>query len=166
MRKQTGKLSLLVVYLLIFATGCGAVKYLGFGMASINLQPSKTMNLGNNGSPLPTIVRIYQLKSKYKMEKADFKSLWRNDKVVLDDTLLEKKEVTVYPGQKQEIKIEKKDEARFIGIVAIFRKPNEETNGWKHIAELTSWTIGSQDIQLIVGKDELKIGILEEEKNR
>jgi type VI secretion system VasD/TssJ family lipoprotein len=78
--------------------------------------------------------------------------------------LLEKKEVTIYPGKKQEIEIEKKDDAKYIGIVAIFRKPNEEQDKWKHIVELSSWNVGSQGINIILGKDNLKIGVLEEEE--
>jgi type VI secretion system protein VasD len=145
--------------------GCGAFSFLGFGMASVNLQPSKTMNVGDEKQPLPIEVRIYQLKSDYKMKKADFKSIWKNDKGVLDETLLDKKEVMVYPGKNLEIEIEKKDEAKYIGVAAIFRKPDEESDGWKHIIELSSWNIGSQDIDLIIGKNSLKVGVLEEEEN-
>lgn len=166
MRKQNSKFLTFSAccWMILSLVGCGAFTFLGFGKASVNLQPSKTMNVDDNGNPLPTVVRIYQLKSKYKMDKADFKSLWKNDKVLLDDDLLEKKEITVYPGKKQEIKIEKKDDAKYIGIVAIFRKPNEEQGKWKYTAEFSSWNLGSQDIDIILGKDNLKIGVLEEEK--
>jgi type VI secretion system VasD/TssJ family lipoprotein len=80
MRKQNSKLLMFSAYfwMIMSLVGCGAFTFLGFGTASVNLQPSETMNVDDNGNPLPTVVRIYQLKSKYKMEKADFRSLWKN----------------------------------------------------------------------------------------
>ena len=165
MRKQSSGLLLLFLCLgaSVFLTGCGYFRYVGLWMPDVNLQPSSKMNPGENGEPLPTGVRIYQLTTKDKMEKSDFKSLWKNDKAVLDDTLLAKKEVTVYPGKIQEIEIKKKSGASYIGVMAIFRKPNEESGKWKYIVKLTPWTFGSQDIDLIIGKDALKAGVLGEE---
>ena len=168
MYKKSGKLISMIVSLLIF-TGCGVQKMLkesvGIGLANLHLYPADMMNVDDNQNPLPTIVRIYQLKSKYKMEKAGFKTIWRNDKETLDDDLLEKQEITVYPGKNREIGIEKKENARYIAIVAIFRKPDTETNLWKQIIEFESWTIGSQNIEISIEKDRLKIGVEEEEKH-
>ncbi len=158
--------SLFVSFLLLPSLGCGVTNMLGFGAAGINLQPSETMNIGENGNPLPTVVWIYQLKSKARMEKADFKTIWRSDKEVLDDDLLEKKEIMIYPGKNQEIALEKKDKTRYIAIIAIFRKPNEETGKWKQIIDANSWTIGSQELNSILGKDILKLGVLEEKEDK
>jgi type VI secretion system protein VasD len=155
-----------VSFLLLPSLGCGVSKMLGFGEAEINLQPSEIMNIGENGNPLPTVIWIYQLKSKDRMEKADFKTIWRSDKEILDDDLLEKKEIMIYPGKNQEIELEKKDNTRYIAIIAIFRKPNEETGKWKQIIDADSWTIGSQKIDVIVGKDVLKLDVLEDEKDK
>ena len=167
MYKKSGKLISIIVSLLIF-TGCGVQKiikeYVGIGLANIHLRPANMMNVDDNGNPLPTIVRIYQLKSKYKMEKADFKTIWRNDKETLDDDLLEKQEITVYPGKNRKIAIEKKENARYIAIVAIFRKPDTETNQWKQIIEFESWIIGSQNIEIGIEKNSLKIGVEEKEE--
>jgi type VI secretion system protein VasD len=164
MRKFNGELLLLLTCFFISGlSGCGVM---GFGMAKVNLQPSKLMNVSDDGNPLPTVVWIYQLKSKNKMEQANFMAIWRNDKEILDDDLLEKKEVTIYPGKAQDIETKKKDGAGYIAIVAIFRNPDEDTNKWKQIFELASWSVGSQKINVIIAENSLKVGILKESESQ
>lgn len=75
------------------------------------------------GRPLPTIVRIYQLKSVARLELATFETLWRTPAVALGDSLLSVEEMTVYPAARIARTVARVPEARFVVAVAIVRQP-------------------------------------------
>ena len=161
MNKHAEKTICLVYLLAVLFSGCGC---LGFGTTDVYLYPAKKMNADDLGQPLPTVVWVYQLKSKDRMEQADFKAIWKNDKGALADDLLEKKEITIYPKEIQRVKLDEKEGVKYIAVVAIFRKPDEEANTWRKIIEVRSLTLGSQDIDLTVEQNVLKVGILKLEE--
>ena len=75
------------------------------------------------GRPLPTIVRIYQLKSVSRLELSTFETLWRTPTVALGDQLLSVEEMTVYPATRVARTVARVPEARFVVAVAIVRQP-------------------------------------------
>ena len=97
------------------------------------MESSKFLNLDDAGSPLPVIVRIYQLKEKDKMEKADFVSLWKSDQDILGEDLVERKEITLLPDSSIDLKIEADLEkgVKYIGIMVLFRRP--QGDNWRQI---------------------------------
>lgn len=110
------------------------------------LEGSKLLNLDDEGISLPVIVRIYQLTDKDEIEKADFGSLWKSEKEILGKELLDRKEITLQPNLKVEIKVEPLKEARYMAIMALFRKP--EADYWRQIIPIRDSKVRSIEIKV------------------
>ena len=132
-------LSALLIMLIMGAVtvGCGS----GMKDVRITLLPTDRLNPDESGAPLSVIVRVYQLKNRERFERADFRALWKNDEKVLEGDLLERKEVTVYPETKTsvELQVDQKKGVQFLGVMALFRKPEGEL--WRQItsSDVSSW---------------------------
>jgi type VI secretion system protein VasD len=91
----------------------------------VTLVSSDHLNPDKNGKPLSVVVRVYQLSSKDRFEKADFLSLVRADQRVLDKDFLARREVTLLPDSKEVIQEDRKDGAQYIGVMALFREGDQ-----------------------------------------
>jgi len=102
---------------------------------------------------------VYQLKGKSKFQQATFNDLWKSDKDVLGDEMVDRKEMTVQPGAKAELEIdlEVKRGATYLGVMALFRKHDVE--GWRQIVEASSSALNpmTPKVKLIVDKNMLKL---------
>ena len=98
------------------------------------LAASKFLNLDDSGESLSVVVRIYQLSEKDRLEGADFSILWKSDQEILKEHLLDRKEITLQPDSRQVVKIEPKEEAKYLAVMALFRRPQGVT--WRQIVPL------------------------------
>lgn len=92
------------------------------------------LNPDESGQSLPTVVRIYQLKSAAKLREADFAAVYRNPKEGLGEDLLAMEEVVLAPNATERRRLDRKPEARALAAVAIFRRASGAA--WRAIAEL------------------------------
>ena len=117
---------------------------------------SKAPNQDDKGEPLPVVIRIYQLAGKDKLEKASFKSLWKNDKEVLENDLLDRKEVTIYPDSETplDLEVDTKKGAQYLGVMGLFRNPQGDT--WRLVVPVKGGFF-KQSIRLIVDKQTLRL---------
>lgn len=83
----------------------------------------RRQNPDERGRALPTIVRIYQLKSVARLELSTFETLWRTPAQALGDQLLAVEEMTVYPDTRVTRTVARVPEARYVAAVAIVRQP-------------------------------------------
>lgn len=118
----------------------------GRKVITVSLAGSKTLNLDDGGSPLPVIVRVYQLKGKEKIEGADFISLWKDDQKMLEGELLDRQEITLLPDTQVEVKIDPKEGSEYLALMALFRKP--QGNGWREIIPLKGKKVRSVEISV------------------
>lgn len=117
---------------------------LGVGCSSetkkwrVQMVPTDKINLNDAGDSQPVLVRVYQLKARERFQQATFKALWKGDKEVLEDDLVDRKELMVHPEKKADlyIDLDVKHGAAYIGVMALFRQPDVE--GWRQVAETTS----------------------------
>ena len=126
--EQTALVFLSLLLIIAAGTACGGKQQIRMAIES-----SKFTNPDDTGSPLPVVIRIYQLREKDKMEKAVFMSLWKSDQEILGEDLLERREVTLLPDSTMDLKIEADMEkgTKYIGIMALFRKP--QGDNWRQI---------------------------------
>jgi type VI secretion system protein VasD len=89
----------------------------------VTIAASAQVNAGVDGRGLPVQVRLYQLKSEAKLLNAFFEDVWNDDAKTLEGDLLGMREVTVFPGQSQELDLEQLPDSRVLGAVALFREP-------------------------------------------
>jgi type VI secretion system VasD/TssJ family lipoprotein len=87
----------------------------------VTLAASAQLNAGVDGVGVPVQVRLYQLKGQSKLQSAFFEDIWKDAAATLGEDLLATREITVFPGQRQEVPLEQLPESRVLSAVAIFR---------------------------------------------
>jgi type VI secretion system protein VasD len=108
----------------------------------VNLSSTANLNMNEDKEPLPVVVRVYQLSQRQPFEAASFKELWKNDMVTLGNSLLIKEEEVIDPAYSEKLEMPRHDQAKYVGVVAIFRDPEPER--WKGITSLSTSWIGRQ----------------------
>jgi len=120
----------LCLTLFISLTGCPKkavnVELLLDATASVNPDPQ--------GQPLSVVVRIYQLKDKGRLEKADYTAILKSDKSTLADDLLDTRERVLEPGKTETVPLQPDPAARYLGVVALFRAPVGDS--WRRIVPI------------------------------
>lgn len=100
----------------------------------VTLSAGKHLNPDVANRSLPVQVVIYQLRDDQAFRQATFTELWQNDKEVLRESLLSRRELSIAPGSKTHITLNHNKEATYIGAIAIFRHPqNGHWRGYKRI---------------------------------
>ncbi len=89
----------------------------------LTLTASDRINPDDEGRPLPTQFRIYQLKSLSRLETVEFEDLWRRAPEVLAEDLLHADEMTLYPSKQQVKSITRDPKANYLVGIAIVRRP-------------------------------------------
>ena len=102
--------------------------------ANLRVEATDRMNPDEDGRPLPTLVRVYQLGSIGTMETASFDDIHQNDEEILGDAFLGKDEFTVYPESRTNRQFERNPDANFIVGFAAVRRPTGVS--WRTILEL------------------------------
>lgn len=117
-----------ILSILIILTACSgpAVK--------VQMLSAKQLNPNAQGKSLPVQVRIYTLNSADTFKQASFKELWKHDKTTLGDSLIDSKEFMLSPHTRGQICFEPNHNARYVGIMAVFRRPKH--NHWRIIEKV------------------------------
>jgi type VI secretion system protein VasD len=108
----------------------------GGPMVKVELQSNQGLNPDRGGESLPVVVRVYQLNDKGAFESATFNQLWKSDEGTLGKTMLTRSEVILNPNSKDKIELDRHEQAKYVGIVAIFRNPIDRK--WKDLRELST----------------------------
>lgn len=86
---------------------------------------SESLNVNESGQALALVVRIYKLKSPDAFLQAPVDTFGdpAKEKAALNDDLIAAREVQLVPGQHYEATDKVTREARYVGIVALYRNP-------------------------------------------
>lgn len=96
------------------------------GRAALN-----TAGIDMNALSVPTLVRVYQLRDRKVLEKANYDSLLSQDEHVLSADLLDKRTLVVKPDQGVQLNIPLDKQARYIAVVALFREFDNRADTWR-----------------------------------
>ena len=102
--------------------------------ASLEIETSADINPNPMGRPSPLVLWIYQLKSPFCFEKADFMTLYEKSESFLSTDLIKKQEIILKVNEKQTVPIEVTDEINALGLMALFR--DYEQSHWKATATI------------------------------
>lgn len=121
---------LLAVLPLVFS-GCA----IGPVPIDIQGQAAPVINRDGNGAPLSVVVRVYQLRTQDAFNKLSFDmvSSGRSDSELLGSDLVGKTELIMVPGKKSLGFDKLLPEAKYLGIVALFRKPDAQY--WRYLVD-------------------------------
>lgn len=79
------------------------------------------VNPDADGRPSPVVVRVYQLQQDAKFANADFFALFDDEQQALGADLLARDEITLAPGERKQLQVDVKGEAKFLGAIAAYR---------------------------------------------
>ncbi len=117
--------TIMLVLLIAGLTGCSAKQ------VEVGISSTANLNLNDFDEPLPVVVRIYQLADDAEFDKVAFTDLWKDDLKALRDSLLTKEEIVMNPAAQQTLEFQRHEQARFVGVMGVFRTPEEEQ--WRDI---------------------------------
>lgn len=126
-------LKLWLMLTLIFICACSSMMSVP---VAFKISASDHINSYEHEASLPVRLRIYQLSDLNQFKEATFRELWKMDQKILGDSLVSMKELTVTPGLKNKLKIDRNEKTNYIGIVVIFRHP--ELGKWRAYHKVSS----------------------------
>lgn len=119
---------LLTIFFLLTACSTNTIK--------IDFYASSMINPDKYQKALPVVIRIYQLKNGDKFMQSDFYLLWKKDQTILGDDLLNRQDIVLLPSENKTITLRKINTANCIGIMAIFRVPDQAY--WRSLKSISS----------------------------
>ena len=127
--------------LAVLVSGCGL---LGGGQPTpqplrVQVTAAERLNPDDQGASLPTLVRVYQLKSAARARSVELTDLLRDPKAALGEDLLAVEEVLLMPGQAIDKRLPRERDARAVLIAAVVRRPVALT--WRDVVELSGKTV-------------------------
>jgi type VI secretion system protein VasD len=99
---------------------------------SLLIDGAANLNPGPDGQPLPTVVRLYQLRGTARLQGASLDEIARNDRGLLADEVLEIREVTLMPGGREMPDLHRNPQCTHVAITALFRRPHAAS--WRAVA--------------------------------
>jgi type VI secretion system protein VasD len=79
--------------------------------------------------PSPIVVRVLQLRGDAEFLGADFFALYGNEKGTLGESLVQRDEYVLRPGEQRDVRLWVAADTRFVGVIAGFRDIN--TARWR-----------------------------------
>jgi type VI secretion system protein VasD len=127
-----------------------------FKEVAVHIQAAADLNLDEEGNPLPTVVRIYQLNGDLATRSLDFTELWNDHEAALGDEYISDKEFQIYPDSSELIPITVAKDARYLLVFGVFQQPVGNT--WFRVYPIPD-TFGRQSCELKdEGKDPATLG--------
>lgn len=144
MTKQYRLLTALLPLALLLS-GCGLTQSVSDGTKSVataifyktvktlhlDLEARAALNPDDDGMPLATEVRVYQLKDRQAFDKADYAALESDADTVLGADRVAEKDVWVRPGNTVSLDMPMDEKAQYVALVAQFRSPDARKNDWR-----------------------------------
>ena len=101
---------------------------------SVIVDGDADLNRGPSGQPLPTVVKVYQLKGTTRLAVVSLDEVMKSEKVALGDDLLEAQQLTLKPGARVYPEMLRVKDATHVAVVALFRETPADQ--WKAMEPL------------------------------
>jgi type VI secretion system protein VasD len=110
--------SVVACILFLLLSGCSS--------APLHVQFKSThyINPDVNNHALPVEIIVYELRDDQAFRQATFEELWKDDRNVLGDSILDRREINLAPGAQRKITLSLHQQTAYIGAIAIFRQPS------------------------------------------
>jgi type VI secretion system protein VasD len=102
----------------------------------LRAQADPVINRDPEGNPLSVVVHLYQLKDRVGFDRLGFDAAasGRPEAELLGADCLGRTELVVVPGGSHTAALDLLPGTRFVGIVALFRRPDPQ--GWRYLVSL------------------------------
>lgn len=119
----------------------------------VTLRAASDLNPDTVGLPNPVQAHVYLLRTSDTFSNTDYFQLADHERAILGPDLLASREVTVRPGQSQDVAIPVVPETKIVAITAAFR--NIDAGTWRATTPLHGTilaTLGAQTVQIVESK--------------
>ncbi|MGE3920197.1 MAG: type VI secretion system lipoprotein TssJ [Gammaproteobacteria bacterium] len=141
--------SAFVVLLLVLLVSCNK-------SIPVYLIANKNLNPNENLAALPVEVKLFVLKNDKPFLRSSFYNLWHNNLNSLGDSVITRKTMIIPPKSKQLVHLNHDENAKYIGVVAIFRNINHAR--WRVIKAINqAEKMGLKNITIELIKNKLII---------
>lgn len=134
----------LIVAVGFMASGCK-------GGLELTLAGGPDLNGGGNAA----VVRVYQLRNDTNFRATPIESFWRDDQGVLGSEYIDHQQVLLYPEQQTTLPIDVDKQARYVGVAADLRQPNQDL--WRDIYPVGE--LRGNQVMVMVGSNQLTVEV-------
>lgn len=110
-----------------------AVFYKKIKVLHLDFAPRSAVNADEAQTPLATMVLIYQLKDRQKVEAADYQKLLRDADTLLKEDIVASKSLLVMPNGRVTLNMPMDEAARYVAVIGLFNRPDMENNTWRRV---------------------------------
>ncbi|CAK9886234.1 MAG: hypothetical protein XXXJIFNMEKO3_02662 [Candidatus Erwinia impunctatus] len=97
----------------------------------LDFEPRAAINAEEAQTPLATMVRVYQLKAREKVDAADYQTLLRDADSVLKEESVVSKSLLVMPKGSVTLNMPMDEEAKYVAVIGLFNRPEIKNNTWR-----------------------------------
>lgn len=97
----------------------------------LDLEPRAAANADEAQTPLATMVRVYQLKDRQKVDAADYQKLLRDADCVLKEDIVASKSLLVMPNGSVSLNMPMDEDAKYVAVIGLFNRPDMKDNAWR-----------------------------------
>ncbi|MDA8503282.1 type VI secretion system lipoprotein TssJ [Citrobacter sp. Awk 2] len=97
------------------------------------------INADDAQQAMPLRIRVLQLSDRKTFDNTEYTDLLTQPDVVLKDSLVAQRQISVYPGQTLNLDIPMDEKAQFVAVVGLFRKPDRTRGTWKQVLSRDSF---------------------------
>jgi len=91
------------------------------------------INADDAQQAMPLRIRVLQLNDRKTFDNTEYTDLLTQPDLVLKESLLTQRQLSVYPGQTVNLDIPMDEKAQFVAVVGLFRKPDRTRGNWKQV---------------------------------
>lgn len=97
----------------------------------LDFDPRAAVNADEAQTPLATMVQVWQLKDRQKVDAADYQTLLRDADNVLKEDVVASKSLLVMPKGSVILNMPMNEEAKYVAVVGLFNRPELKNNTWR-----------------------------------
>lgn len=97
----------------------------------LDFEPRAAANADEAQTPLATMIQVWQLKDRQKVDAADYQKLLRDADSMLKEDILASKSLLVMPKGSIILNMPMSEEAEYVAVVGLFNRPDMKNNAWK-----------------------------------
>lgn len=97
----------------------------------LDFEPRAAANADEAQTPLATMIQVWQLKDRQKVDAADYQTLLRDADNVLKEDVVASKSLLVMPKGSVILNMPMNEEAKYVAVVGLFNRPELKNNTWR-----------------------------------
>ncbi|VEA64696.1 Uncharacterized protein conserved in bacteria [Serratia plymuthica] len=97
----------------------------------LDFEPRAAANADEAQTPLATMIQVWQLKDREKVDAADYQTLLRDADNVLKEDVVASKSLLVMPKGSVILNMPMNEEAKYVAVVGLFNRPELKNNTWR-----------------------------------